>query len=69
MIMKKLHTLRGQYHREVKEMKTSQKSGAATDDLYLTRLWCYHTLAFLGDRDTPPDSTSNIDELLIVNYR
>ena len=38
MIMKKLHTLRGQYCREMKEMKTSQKSGADTDDLYLPRL-------------------------------
>ena len=66
IIMKKLHTLRSQYRREVKEMKTSQKSGAGTDNLYLPRLWCYHTLAFLGDGDTPPDSTSNLDELLIA---
>ena len=30
MIMKKLHKLRSQYRREVKEMKTSLKSGAGT---------------------------------------
>ena len=66
IIMKKLHTLRSQYRREVKEMKTSQKSGAGTDDLYLPRLWCYHTLAFLGYGDTPPDSSLNLDELLIA---
>ena len=36
--------------------KTSQKSGAGTDDLYLPRLWCYHPLAFLGDGDTPHHS-------------
>ena len=47
-------------------MKTSQKSGAGTDDLYLPRLWCYHTLAFLSDGDKPPDSTSNLDELLLA---
>ena len=57
IIMKKLHTLRGQYRREMKEMKTLQKSGAGTDDLYLPRLWCYDALAFLGDGDTPLDST------------
>ena len=66
MIMKKLHTMRGQHRQEVKERKTSQKSGAGTDDLYLPRLWCYNVLAFLGDGDTPRDSTSNLDELLIV---
>ena len=47
-------------------MKTSQKPGAGTDDLYLPRLWCYDALAFFGDGDTPPDSTSNLDELLLV---
>ena len=66
IIMKKLHTLRGQYHREMKEMKISQKSGEGTDDLYLPRLWCYDALAFLGDGDTPRDSTLNLDELLIA---
>ena len=65
MIMKKLHTLRGQYRREVKEMKTSQKSGAGTDNLYLPRLWCYDALAFLGDGDTHRDSTSTLDELQV----
>ena len=33
--MKKLHTFRSQYCREMKEMKTSQKSGAGADHLYL----------------------------------
>ena len=66
IIMKKLHTLRSQYRREMKEMKTLQKSGAATDDLYLPRLWCYHALAWLGHGDTHEDSTSNQDELLIA---
>ena len=47
-------------------MKTSQKSGAGTDDLYFPRLWCYDALAFLGDEDTPRDSTSNLDVLLIA---
>ena len=47
--MKKFHTLRSQYRREVKEMKTSQKSGAGTDDLYLSKLWCYDALALFGD--------------------
>ena len=65
MIMKKLHTLRGQYRREVEEMKTLQKSGASTDHLYLSILWCY-ALAFLSDGDTTWDSTSNLDELLIA---
>ena len=47
-------------------MKTSQKSGAGADHLYLPRLWCYHTFTFLGHGDTPPDSFSNLDELIIA---
>ena len=66
MIMKKLHTLRGQYRREVREIKTSQKSGADTDDLYQPRLWCYDALAFLDAKHTPLDSTSNLDEPMIA---
>ena len=46
-------------------MKTSQKSEAGTDNLYLPRLWCYDVLAFLGDGETTGDSTSNLGELLI----
>ena len=53
MIMKKLHILKSQYRREVKEMKTSQKSGVGTDDLYLPRLSCYDALVLLGDVVTP----------------
>lgn len=63
-IMKKLHTLRSQYRREMKEVKASQKSGAGTDDLYVPKLWCFDALTFLCDGDTPRDSTSNLDELV-----
>ena len=65
MIVKKLHTLRGQYRREVKIM-TSQKSGADKDNLHPPRLWCYDALAFLDAEDTPLDSTSNLDEPMIT---
>ncbi|XP_063876929.1 uncharacterized protein LOC135109480 [Scylla paramamosain] len=63
IIMKKLHTLRSQFRRELKQIKTSQKSGTGTNDLYVPKLWCYDALAFLGDGDTPRDSTLNLDEV------
>ena len=61
-VMKKLHTLRSQFRKEMKDFKTSQKSGAGTDDLHVPKLWCFDALRFLTDGDVPRDATSNLDE-------
>ena len=52
-ILKKLHTSRSQFRKEVKDLTKSRKSGAGTDDLYVPKLWCFTALAFLADGDIP----------------
>ena len=61
-IMKKLHTLRSQYRKEMKAVRASQKSGAATEDVYVPKLWCFDLLKFLDEGDVIRQSTSNLDE-------
>ena len=39
--LKKIHTLRSQYKREVKLIRESKKSGAAADGVHTTKLWCF----------------------------
>ena len=47
-IIKKLHTLRGQFRKEMNDMKASHKSGAGTKDLYVPKLWCFDASMFLA---------------------
>ena len=37
-VMKKLHTLRSQLRKEMKDIKASQKSGAGKDEVYIAKL-------------------------------
>ena len=61
-IMKKIHTLKSQFQREVSAVKASQKSGAGADDVYTPKLWCYEELSFLADGDVIRESTSNLEK-------
>ncbi|XP_076034481.1 uncharacterized protein LOC143021091 isoform X2 [Oratosquilla oratoria] len=49
-IMKKMHTLKSQYQRELAAMKASQ-SDAGIDDVCKPKLWCFDELRFLGEAD------------------
>ena len=62
--MKKLHTLKSQFRKEMKDFKASHKSGAGTDDLYeyVSKLWCFDAFRFLADGEMPRGATSNLDE-------
>lgn len=60
-ILKKVHTLKTQFQREVVAMKAWQNSGEKTDD-YTPKLWCFDELRFIGDGDIKRASTSNLDE-------
>ena len=51
-IKRKIDTLRNQYRREMRLVENSRKSGAATDDVYSPKLWCFDDLSFLTDGDT-----------------
>ncbi|XP_037790733.1 protein jim lovell-like isoform X2 [Penaeus monodon] len=50
IIMRKIHTLRTQFRRQVKAVEDSAKSGAGAQDL-TPRLWCFDRLSFLNDGD------------------
>lgn len=61
IIMRKIHTLRTQFRREVKAVEDSVKSGAGSQDIYTPRLWCFDELCFFNDGDNPRDSASTVD--------
>ncbi|XP_047489899.1 uncharacterized protein LOC125039718 isoform X2 [Penaeus chinensis] len=50
IIMRKIHTLRTQFRRQVKAVEDSARSGAGAQDL-TPRLWCFDRLSFLNDGD------------------
>ncbi|PIO25629.1 hypothetical protein AB205_0030530 [Aquarana catesbeiana] len=56
----KIRSLRSTYNRECKKVRDSQRSGAAADDIYVPRLWYYHSLRFLSDQSEPHPSFSTL---------
>ncbi|XP_050689340.1 uncharacterized protein LOC126981810 isoform X2 [Eriocheir sinensis] len=60
-LMKKWHTLRSQFRREVKALKESQKSGAGTE-VYTPKLWCFNALTFLGGGEALQATSSNMEK-------
>lgn len=46
-IKKKIHTLRSQYIKELREIEGSKRSGAGADDVAEPKLWCFSQLEFL----------------------
>lgn len=60
-IRKKIDTLRNQYRRELRKKEKSEKSGAATADIYTPTLWCFDSLSFLNDGDTIGTSVCSMD--------
>lgn len=61
-IVKKMHTLKLQFQREISAVKASQKSGARANDVYVPKLWCYDELSFLADGVVIHASTSNLEQ-------
>ena len=56
-----MHTLRGQFDKEMKAITQSKKSGAGTEDVYQPKLWCYHELTFLTDSTIIRQSQSSLE--------
>ncbi|PIO16113.1 hypothetical protein AB205_0078610 [Aquarana catesbeiana] len=56
----KIGSLRSTYNREHKKVQDSLRSGAAADDVYVPRLWYYHSLRFLSDQMGPRTSLSTL---------
>lgn len=73
-LMKKIHTLRSQFRKEMKDKKASQTSAATaadTDGPYVPKLWCFDDLMFLtfADDDVlPEDIAIKLDESQLSAY-
>lgn len=52
-VEKKIKSLLTIFAREVKKVKDSQKSGAGSDEIYVSKWYCYSSLLFLRDRNAP----------------
>ncbi|PIO27571.1 hypothetical protein AB205_0171910, partial [Aquarana catesbeiana] len=56
----KIGSLRSTYNRECKKVQDSLRSGAAADDVFVPRLWYYHSLRFLSDQTESRPSLSTL---------
>lgn len=63
LVCKKVDSLRGNFRRELKKIKASQRSGCSADDIYVPRLWYYKHLEFLCDQEMPRKNISTLDEV------
>lgn len=61
VVVKKINNLRSNVRKEKKKQQSSMKTGTSTEDVYQPKLWYYHKFDFLGDQETPRESTSNLD--------
>lgn len=61
LIKRRIHTLRGQFNKEVKAIDQSKKSEADTDEVYRPKLWCYNELKFLTEAPIIKQSQSSFE--------
>jgi len=61
-VKSKINSIRGSFRREMKKIEESKRSGAGTDELYVTHLWYYDLLLFCKDQEVPRKSVSNIED-------
>ncbi|KAJ8020136.1 hypothetical protein HOLleu_42010 [Holothuria leucospilota] len=59
-LKKKLNILRTNFRSELRKVERSVKSGAGTEDLYVSSLWYFDALLFLRDQETTARSRSSI---------
>ncbi|KAK7076662.1 hypothetical protein SK128_027149 [Halocaridina rubra] len=59
IVKNKLHSIRGQYKRELKLIAASKKAGASAEEVYVPRLWCFNHLEFLDEEDKQSEATSS----------
>ncbi|GBP23656.1 hypothetical protein EVAR_80273_1 [Eumeta japonica] len=61
-VVKKINNLRTSYKKELNKAKKSLKSGAGTDEVYVSHSWYFNLMNFLYDEEIPRRSISNIME-------
>lgn len=59
-VMKKIHSFRCAFRRELKKVVTSLKSGTSSDEVYKPNLWYYDILSFIADSEMPREAKSNV---------
>lgn len=60
-ILAKINSMHGSFRREMKKIEESNRSGAGTDEIYISHLWYYDLLLFCKDQEIPRASVCNID--------
>lgn len=60
VVKKKINGLRSHFSREVDKMKTNNKSGSGTSDLYTPSVWWFQKMQFIKDHLDPRVSTSSM---------
>jgi len=63
LVRNKINSLRTSYRRELKKIKSSQKSGAGTDDIYEPSLWYFNEIDFLRGQVTQIQGKSTLDSI------
>ena len=61
-VKKRINIYRTNYRKELKKVLDSEKSGAATDQVYKPTLWYFNALAFLDDQEIPAKSWSRLNQ-------
>lgn len=64
-VVKKIHSFRCSFRRELRKVLDSQKSGASLEDIYTPHLWYYDLLYFITegavDLESNDDIVSNVN--------
>lgn len=61
LVRAKINSLRTSYRRELKKVKSSQKSGAGTGDIYEPSLWYFNKIDFLRDQESQMEGDSTLE--------
>ncbi|XP_076034492.1 uncharacterized protein LOC143021096 isoform X1 [Oratosquilla oratoria] len=61
-VARKINNLRSSYRKELKKVKTSKKSGAAAENVYIPALWYFDLLHFIKDHGMVRSSVFDINE-------
>ncbi|XP_072256492.1 uncharacterized protein [Pyxicephalus adspersus] len=61
-VKQKIQNLRTVFKKEMNKIKSSQRSGAAADDIYVPKLWYFNLLSFTADQDEGRPSVCSLGE-------
>ncbi|XP_015433720.1 PREDICTED: uncharacterized protein LOC107189650 [Dufourea novaeangliae] len=61
-VIKKIHTLRCSFRRELRKIRRSKASGCSTEDLYVPSLWYYDLMKFITGCEVRHRGVSKFDD-------